>query len=204
MAAFTSGDKTLAAHQGKTHPALDVGTPVEVDTFLAGKWYLWHANTEIDANVDGVSYFLQGSRLTSGNLDWVTIAKIKTGKIAAALASIAGAEGIGSKVLDVGSAEEVPFAAEELVYVRDVGTENLSEWHHVHDVLTADTIKIWDGLTAAKTSSDKIISQAEDRILHVDLSGIFRIRMVTSHQGGSGSNIAFKSFLRNAEKIEVQ
>ena len=84
----------------------------------------------------------------------------------------------------------------------DVGVENLSEWHRVHDVLTADTIKIWDGLTAEKDASDKVLSQSEEFFQHVDLAGVFRIRMVTSHQAATGSNIAYKSFLRNASDIE--
>lgn len=201
MADFTGSDLTLAAHQALTHPGLVVGTPVNVDAFLAAKWYLWHANIETTANATGVSYFLQASRLTSGDNDWATISEIITGVTAAVLANIAGSEAAGQKTIAVGAGEEASFAAKELIYLRDTTTENLSEWGRV-DSLPTNIIDIWDGLTNAKDSADDILSQAEEFLLHVDLAGIFRIRLVTFHRAATGADIAFKSFLRNATAIE--
>lgn len=203
MAAFTGGDKTLAAQQELTHPDLFLGAPVEVNSFLAGKWYLWHANIQTDANIDGVRYYIQASRLTSGNRDWVNIATILTGKTAALLANMTATEPIGEKTLAVTAGEEVGFVPGALIFVRDNSVVADSEWHYVDDIPT-NQITIWDGLAVQKDSADDIFSESEEFFVHLDLAGIFRIRMAALHRSASGANIAFKSFLRNAEKIENQ
>jgi len=201
MADFTVSELTLQAHAALTHPGISVGTPVDVDTFLAGKIYIYHANTETTANATGASYIVQASSKTSGDEDWTDITEIITGTTAANLANIAGSEAAAETTLGVVAGEEAAFAVKQKIYIRDTTTEADSEWGQI-DVLPTDIITVFDGLTNAKDSADDILNQAEVFFLHVDLAGIRRIRLVVHHRAATGSNIAFKSNIINATDIE--
>ena len=201
MADFTVSDLTLQTHAALTHPDINVGSAVDVDTFLAGKVYIYHANTEVTANATGVSYILQASSQTTGNEDWVDITEIVTGTTAANLAAIAGTEAAAETTLAVGAGEEASFAVGQKVYIWDTSTEADSEWGQV-DVLPTNVITVMDGLTNGKDSADKILNQAELFFIHLDLAGVRRMRLIVLHRAATGSNIAFKANVINATDIE--
>lgn len=201
MADFTPSELELQAHAALVHPGISVGAAVSVDAFLACKVYIQHASSEAIANATGVSYFVQVSSEAAGNRDWLTISRPITKIVLPNLANIAGAEAIGQTNLAVVAGEEAAFTQGNLIYIHDTTVEADSEWHRIDDKPT-NAIHIFNGLAVAKDAADNILDQAEEFIVHLDLAGVRRMRLVVLHRAVTGSNIAFKAKLISATAIE--
>ena len=106
MADYTQAAATLLAHQAHTHAVTDVsqvGTEVDVRTFLSGQVFVYHANIETTANATGVQYKIQGRWSTGANVneDWIDLMTFQTGEVSAVAAEIAGSEAAGQTSITV-------------------------------------------------------------------------------------------------------
>ncbi len=199
MADVTQTLSELLAHQLITHPAIKVGTAVDVLGDLAATIYIYHANIEETANATGVSYLIQINHTSGSTQDWITVHEVITSTSAAALENLTATEPIGEKVLVV--AATTGFAALDEVYVEDVNTLADSEWGLVELVVGATSVDLVDGLTVAKDTSDNILS-AEKFVRYLDLTGVREVRIVVIHRAATGSNIHFKAEMLRATDFE--
>ena len=202
MAKYTQSDHVLASHQALTHPGIFVGVTtneIDVTTKLFGQIYIYHANIEETANVEGVRYAIQTSRLTSTDDDWLTAVEFRTDVAAAASEAMTATEAAGVKVLAV--AAITGFVEGEYLYIQDTGALANSEWRW-NDLLVASTsIDIIDGLTTGKDSSDVIFNKAEQFYAKVDFGGVKRVRLFVWHRAAAGSNLHFKADMTTTDSI---
>lgn len=209
MADITQAAAAIFAHQEHTHSVTDVsqvGTEIDVRTWLSGMVYIYHANIETTANATGVKYLTQGRWTTGSSLneDWVDLITFQTGTTAAVKADIAGNEANGEKSIDVDADPTAAFLRGINLYVIDKGTVGDGEWGKCdHSVTgTPHTVNLVDGLLNPKDSADEIWTQAEKFAAFLDLTGISYIRGLVLHTAATGSDIHFKGQLVAATDIE--
>ncbi len=200
MVDFTQSKSTLLTHQAVTHPESVEGTAVSVASALSCLVVMWHALIEATANTNPGTFRIYGSLDAADDENWFHILDIDVSDATAATEALTATEPIAETVLVVAST--TGFAAKNNIYVQDAGTETDSEWHTV-DVIVADTsVAIMMGLTAAKDSSDFIWGSAQQFQVPLDCSGLSRIRVDFSHQGGTGANCVIKAEVNVATDLE--
>ena len=207
MADYTQAAATLLAHQAHTHAVTDVsqvGTEVDVRTFLSGQVFVYHANIETTANATGVQYKIQGRWSTGANVneDWIDLMTFQTGEVSAVAAEIAGSEAAGQTSITVDADPTGAFTRGILCYIEDTSVVADGEWNQVdHSVAVTDVFLI-DGLTNAKDAADTIWTKAERFTAKiVDFGGMSYIRAIMLHTAATGSDIHFKAELVSATDI---
>lgn len=193
MANFTQSTITLLNHQLLTHVASGVsivGSDQSVVGNIRGTVYVYHANVEIIAQVNGARYKLQGTWNPTGNEDWVTLVEFVSDTTANVTEPLDAAESIGDTVLEVTAT--AGFVAGDSVYIDDVTAVADGEWNEIASLVANTSFTLVDGLTNAKAIDDDIYG-AEKFVANVDLSGINRIRMIVQLEGATGSNVHLKS-----------
>lgn len=191
MAAYTRGPVTDAiTHQHVTHPNSVLDGAVVTPT--AGAFFveieMSHGFIEAVANTNPGSFLIQTTKEASLNDGWKTKQRFTVTNATPATESPSATEGVGQT--QIGVASEAGFAALDHIYFQD-GTLADSEWHHV-DRVSAGNIFLVDGLDNEKLSSDAMFTDAESFSFRLYLDGVVRWRVIYSHEGAAGANVAIR------------
>lgn len=203
MVDFTQSEVTLLSHQLITHAADGVavtGTAQAVASWIEGTVTVWHSNIEITANATGVSYILEGSFKSSGDLFWFPLVEFVSSTTAVALEALTATEPIAEKVIAVASTTGI--SSNQLIYIKDGTTLANSEWHRSASFVANTSVTMYDGMTVQKDSGDTMYFDAEIFSTSINLSGVSRVRMLANHPAATGSDIHFKSTMLAATDIE--
>ncbi|KKN26050.1 hypothetical protein LCGC14_0878560 [marine sediment metagenome] len=176
------------AHQEITHPNSVYGSSL---TPTAGAlWaivHMHHGFIEAAANTNPGSFYVQTNLEATGE-NWTTVAQFTVTNATPVIENMTATEPIGETVMAVAST--TGFAANDYVYIQDVGTAADSEWHQVDIIVGNTSIDLTEGLVVAKDTSDNIFSDAENFAMKLDLSGVARWRVIYKAEGGTGANVA--------------
>lgn len=188
----TQGTSVLS-HQAITHPDTVAGSAQDVSTDLAATIVMFHASVEATANTNPGSFYVQVSASSSGNEDWVTVAKYTARATTADTEDMTATEPAGETTLAV--ADTTGFAAADNLYIQDAGTVADSEWGLCQEIVTNTSIILVDGLTNGKDSSDVIWNDADIFVSQLDLTAVGRLRVVFQHEGATGANVHVKALM---------
>lgn len=190
MADFTQAAVTdTIPHQLISHANSVYGTPIaETDGNLWAQIHMHHAFIQATVNTDPASFYVQTTVETTDE-SWLTVAQFTvfdgtpvTEPVQETLVSIGET--------DITVASTTGLAANDLIYIQDVGTEADSEWHQLDRIVANTTIHLVDGVVSAFDSSDLIWSDAEHFSMQLDLSGIARWRVIYKNEGGTAADTA--------------
>lgn len=67
------------------------------------------------------------------------------------------------------------------------------EWHIQQGFISNSSVELLDGLEVEKDNADVIWSNAEVRVLDLDLTVVARLRVVFVHKGAAGANVHVKA-----------
>lgn len=193
-------DIAILAHQAVTHPATVVGSAQDVTTKLAASIILFHASVEAAANTNPGRFLVQISGAASGNEDWATIYEFDATISTADSEGINATEPIGETALAVDAAT-AGFAANDILYIQDVGAVTDGEWGRCRKIVTNTTIDLVDGLTNEKDASDAIWNDADIFVCQLDLTAVGRVRVVFQHEGTAGVNCHVKGLMVTGDSI---
>lgn len=202
MANFTQSNITLLSHQLLTHAADGVsikGSATSVASNIRGMVYVYHANVETTAQVNGARYKLQGTWNASGDEDWATLVEFVSNTTAVVTEDLNAVEPVAETVMAVTSTAD--FAPGDIVYIDDATATADGEWVEIASLVTNTTYTLVDGLTNAKAIGDDMYGPAEIFTALVDLSGISRVRMLVQLEGATGANIHLKAHMIAATDI---
>ncbi len=190
----------ILTHQVVTHPASVFGGAQDVSSKLGATLLMYAGFVEASANTNPGSFIVQVSAASSGNEDWVDIAKftiIETGTPADE--ALTATEASGETVLAVTAT--AGFAALDDIYILDAGVLAASEWAKIEQIVTNTSVDITDGLTTGKDSSDTIFGSAERFSIYLDLTAIGRLRVIFTHEGAAGANMHVKALMVTGDSI---
>lgn len=195
----TQGAEILT-HALVTHPSSVYGGAQDVSTKLGATIFMYAGFVEAAVNTNPGSFIIQVSAASSGNEDWVDVAKFTVGETGTpADEALAAAEPIGETVLAV--AATAGFAALDDIYIQNSATLANSEWAKVEQIVTDVSIDITDGLTVAKDGEDTIFNGADRFSMYLDLAGIGRLRVIFMHEGAAGANMHVKALMVTGDSI---
>ena len=189
MADFTQGSLTDAiAHAEVTHPNSVYGSSLTPTAgALWAQIHIHHGFIEAGANTNAGSFYIQ-TNLGTTNENWVTVAQFTTTTATTVIENMTATEPIGEVTMAVAST--TGFAANDYIYIQDVGTAANSEWHQVDLIVSNTSIDLTEGLVVQKDTSDNIFSDAENWSFRLDLSAVARWRVTYKHEGATGMNTA--------------
>lgn len=201
MAALTKTQGIeILTHALVTHPASLFGSAQDVSTKLGATIFMYAGFIEAAANTNPGLFIVQVSASSSGNEDWVDVAKFTVSETGTpADEDMTDTEASGIKVLAV--AATAGFAALDDIYIVDVNTLADSEWAKVEQIVANVSIDITDGLTTGKDGADKIFGSAERFSIYLDLTGIGRLRVIFMHEGAAGADMHVKALMVTGDSI---
>lgn len=201
MATITKTQGTeILTHVAVTHPGSVYGADQDVATKLGATIFMYAGFVEAAANTKPGSFFVQVSAASSGDEDWVDVAKFTIGETGTpADEALTATEPGGETVLAVSAT--AGFAALDDIYILDAGTLAASEWAKVEQIVSNTSVDITNGLTTGKDSSDTIFGSAERFSLYLDLTAIGRLRVIFMHEGTTGANMHVKALMITGDSI---
>lgn len=179
----------VLAHQAVTHPVTVVGSAIDVSTARRVRLFLFHAYVEATADTNYGSFLVQvrpDAGNSSVNEHWITVAKLDALGTTPDTEAMTATEPAGETVLAVAST--TGFVAGDLLYIQDTGTLADSEWARCKTFTTNTDIKLIDGLTTQKDSSDVIWNDASEWVIDLDVTTSEAYRVVWTHEGATGAN----------------
>lgn len=194
----TAGTAILS-HQAVTHPDTVVGSAQDVSSKLAATIICFHASVEATANSNPGSFYVQVSGSSSGDEDWATVAVFTAIISTADTEAMTATEPSSETVLAVAST--TGFVAGDNLYIQDTGTLADSEWAKCQQIVTNTSIDLIDGLTNGKDSSDVIWNDADVFVCQLDLTSVYRVRVVFQHEGATGANVHVKALMVTGDSI---
>ncbi len=168
-------------------------------TKFAATIVLFHASVEVTANTNPGRFLVQISGSSSGNEDWATIHEFDAITTTPNDETMTATEPIGETALTVASTGG--FAANDILYIQDVGTVADGEWGRCREINTDTTIDLVDGLTNAKDSADHIWNDGDIFVTILDLTSVGRVRVVFQHEGATGANCHIKGLMITGDSI---
>jgi len=197
MSDFTTGSKTdCLTHQHVTHPASALGADITVtEGAISAYIWLYHGFIE-DANNTNPGFFSIQTKAEAAGTDegWTEVQRITAKTIAAAgyaPCTISATEAVGQTTLSTTSGEGAANLTDgEMVYIQDTVVID-GEWHWIEQKdPTATTVELMEGLVNEKLTSDEIWPEAEAWMYVLTLAGVVEWRVVFSHRGTLGANVA--------------
>lgn len=189
----------ILTHQAVTHPNTVKGSAQDVSTKLAATIILFHSSIEATANTNPGKFLIQVSGASSGDEDWATSYEFDVTISTADTENMTATEPAAETELAV--AATAGFVANDLLYIQDAGTLANSEWARCQEISTNTFIKLIDGLTNQKDSSDVVWNDADIFICQLDLTAIGRVRVVFQHEGAVGANCHVKGLMVTGDSI---
>jgi len=211
MADNTQSSVALAPLSMIAHPDSQKHSDINVASWLSGRVTIFMANIETTANVDGVTFRVQG-RGNFKNDHWADVVVITTSTTASGAAiGINASEPIGETSIAMDSDPTTVILVTTECYVRNTNdgspssataelgpTESEGEFHIVSDSV-ASIVTLTDGLENAKDALDEIVPDAEVFAFDIpDLGGFNQLRLLVEHRGATGSNIHYIALLEAA------
>ncbi len=209
MADNTQALEQLTGLWNLIHPDTVVhnSTAATVASWLSGRIHIWVVNMEVTANVDGVTFRVQGRNSSDAN-GWIDIQAITTKTTASgAQHDITGVEAIAQTELALDADPTSDFLPGDGCYLHDTNggspsntTEALttdegdSAFTIVNNVTTGpDILNVTDGILTALDSLDEVQPDVETFAFDIfSLGGYDSIRVLVEHRGATGSDIHYK------------
>lgn len=201
MAAYTKTQGTeILTHQVVTHPASVYGADQAVTTKLGATIFMYAGFVEAAANTNPGTFIVQVSAASSGDKDWVDVAKFTIGETGTpAIENLTATEPALETVLAVAST--AGFVALDDIYIEDVGALAASEWAKIQEIDANVSVTITDGLTTQKDTADNIYGSAERFAIFLDLTGVGRLRVIFMHEGATGADMHVKALMVSGDSI---
>lgn len=190
----------ILSHQLVTHPSSVYGSVQDVSTKFAATIFMYAGFIQSASNSDPGSFIIQFSAASSGNEDWVDIAKFTIGETGTPeIENLTATEAAGETVLAVAST--AGFAVLDNIYIEDVSTLANSEWAKIQEIDSNVSVTLTDGLTVGKDTSDNIYGSAERFLMHIDLLSVGRLRVIFMHEGSTGADMHVKAMMVTGDSV---
>ena len=216
MADFSLGTLVLAPPQMILHPDTVAHTTQSCGGYLHGTCKIWTVNMETTANVDGVTFRLQGQSHSGAYPHWIDIQSVvsSTGASAAA-GGINASEPIGETVIATDADYSANSTTGMEAYVHNMGgtpasttialagDEATSEFVTVNTSIATDVTITSPGLVAEVNNDNEIVPYAEFFSFDVPNlgAGYAAVRLLVEHRGATGSNIHYMAIMDVATAI---
>jgi hypothetical protein len=224
MADYTQDTLVLAplsmiVHDETPGASTRIHTPVSVASFLSGRVYIFMVNLEGTANVDGVTFRIQG-RANAPASHWADIQKLvsSTAATRAPGLTLGAIVSAGESVIEFGGSPVSDFDIGDECYVRDTngaspstatadlaGAEAQGEFFVVLDseAGAADEVTLGANLAFDKDTSDELVQDAQVLAFDVpNFGGYAQLRLMVSHEGATGGDIHYRAHVEVATDIE--
>lgn len=182
----------ILAHTNVNHPTTLVGSSISMLTKKSVQLFMFHGYREATADTNPGKFKVQ-IRPDAGdgsvNEHWVTVAEFVAKGTTPSDEALDATEPVGETVIAL--TFTASFVAEDLVYFANA-TEANAEWSEIITVVTDTSIEIMQGLTNEQALGTVVFNDAVAFAPAFDLNANESIRVVWSHEGGTGANGAVK------------
>lgn len=182
----------VLAHQAAAHPITIVGSSIDARTKRSVTIFMYHGYIEAVADTNPGKFKVQvrpDAGDSSINEHWITVAEFVVKGTTPDDEAMDAIEPIGEKVLAV--TLTAGYAAEDILYIRDIDTLADSEWAECQEIVTDTSIDILDGLTVEKSTAGSgciIFNDASRFVCALDLNANETYRVIWSHEGATGAD----------------